>query len=163
MPHTSYPILSEPRTWVAELIVRVGGSWKSKSVYKTTTSVFLRSARYLRLGEYLTSCAKRLECIPTSTPRNDLFVLGIAYLVATWLLSRDSNPDHEGMNLVCYPCTTQLYYKAHFSLLSRTSCFLKFAVHAPLLVQNAGIEPFPRFPKPVCKTITLHSGYIGIL
>ena len=25
-PHTSYPILSEPRTWVAELIVRVGGS-----------------------------------------------------------------------------------------------------------------------------------------
>ena len=25
-PHTSYPILSKPRTWVAELIVRVGGS-----------------------------------------------------------------------------------------------------------------------------------------
>ena len=25
-PHISYPILSEPRTWVAELIVRVGGS-----------------------------------------------------------------------------------------------------------------------------------------
>ena len=26
-----------------------------------------------------------------------------------WLLSRDSNPDHEGMNLVCYHYTTQLY------------------------------------------------------
>ena len=27
----------------------------------------------------------------------------------TFLLSRDSNPDHEGMNLVCYHYTTQLY------------------------------------------------------
>ena len=37
-----------------------------------------------------------------------------AYLVATWLLSRESNPDHEGMNLICYHCTTQLYYKARY-------------------------------------------------
>ena len=37
------------------------------------------------------------------------------------------------------------------------------AVSTPLLVQNAGIEPFPRFPKPVCKTITLHSGCVGNL
>ena len=35
-----------------------------------------------------------------------------AYLVATWLLNRESNPDLQGMNLVCYLCTIQLYYKA---------------------------------------------------
>ena len=53
-------------------------------------------------------------CVLASSPENVLLVLGVAYLVATWLLSRDSNPDHEGMNLVCYLCTTQLYYKAHY-------------------------------------------------
>ena len=47
------------------------------SLWYKTTSVFLRSARYLRLGEYLTSCAKRLECVLASSPENVLFVLGV--------------------------------------------------------------------------------------
>ena len=35
MPHISYPILSEPRSWVAELIVRAGGSLLLKSMPRT--------------------------------------------------------------------------------------------------------------------------------
>ena len=47
------------------------------SLWCKTTSVFLRSARYLRLGEHLTSHAKHLECVLASSPENVLFVLGI--------------------------------------------------------------------------------------
>lgn len=40
-------------------------------------------------------------------------------LMLVTLLSRESNPDHEGMNLVCYLCTTQLCNQ------SASFCFTK--------------------------------------
>lgn len=49
-----------------------------------------------------------------------------------WLLSEESNLDHEGMNLICYLCTTQLFIQAHIKV-NRTDFKLqKFTAYAQL-------------------------------
>lgn len=50
---------------------------------------------------------------PCIRPLHPVFLGGLR---SPWLLSRESNPDHEGMNLICYLYTTQLYHRAHHFL-----------------------------------------------